>query len=275
MGKKMAKNRKKKEDWFKKETPISENYDEKQLLAVSDLIVSLCETIAVEGDEETKPIDIIRALADGVIDDDYANELIKLLPDYEEEFSPSKELFSSYGVVALYTDGACVGNPGKGGWGVYIQADKRAIQPGLVSSICSAREDFRDMLKDCRDAFEIKDHQKEMFLFGGCRHTTNNRMELKAVIEGLKSLNPGQKVVVFTDSRYVIDSASKWIFGWKRKGWRTAAGKLVKNIDLLKKLDKLVNKHEVEWVWVKGHSGDAGNEMADFLANKGIESLKR
>ena len=137
--------------------------------------------------------------------------------------------------VVMYADGACKGNPGPGGWGVLIQS------AGL---------------------------EKEMF--GGEPQTTNNRMELTAVIEGLLSLEDGSKVRVYTDSQYVQKGISEWIHGWKRRGWLTADKKPVKNVDLWKKLDETARAHQVEWHWVKGHAGHPENERADALANKGI-----
>jgi ribonuclease HI len=140
-------------------------------------------------------------------------------------------------VVDIYTDGACKGNPGPGGWGVWLKWG---------------------------------DHEKE--LFGGEPETTNNRMELTAVIEALASLKRGCKVRLHTDSQYVHNGISTWIHEWKKRGWRTADRKPVKNIDLWKKLDELVQKHDVEWIWVRGHHGNPGNERADELANKGVAS---
>ena len=136
----------------------------------------------------------------------------------------------------MYTDGACRGNPGIGGWAVFIQEDN----------------DQSDLY-----GFDLK--------------TTNNKMELKAVIEGLKVINPKTNVTIITDSQYVKNGISQWIFNWKRNGWKTAAKKPVKNIDLWKELDGLVKNHSVDWEWVKGHSGNPGNERADQLANKGID----
>ena len=139
-------------------------------------------------------------------------------------------------VVGMYADGACKGNPGPGGWGVLLQAGGR---------------------------------EKEMF--GGEAQTTNNRMELTAVIEGLLSLEVGSTVRVYTDSQYVQKGISEWIHSWKRRGWLTADKKPVKNVDLWKKLDATAREHEVEWHWVKGHAGHPENERADALANKGLE----
>jgi ribonuclease HI len=139
------------------------------------------------------------------------------------------------GAVVMYADGACKGNPGPGGWGVLLQ---------------------------------VNGGEKEMF--GGEAQTTNNRMELTAVIEGLRSLEDGAKVRVYTDSQYVQKGISEWIHSWKRRGWLTADRKPVKNVDLWKALDEAARKHDVEWHWVKGHAGHPENERADALANKGI-----
>ncbi len=137
--------------------------------------------------------------------------------------------------IEIFTDGACKGNPGPGGWGVYIR--------GL---------------------------SQEIELFGRDDKTTNNRMELTAIIEGLRAINTDQRVVIHTDSRYALDGISVWIKNWKRNGWKTASKGVVKNTDLWQKLDELSVGREIEWVWVKGHSGNPGNEKADLLANKGI-----
>jgi len=140
--------------------------------------------------------------------------------------------------VQIYTDGACKGNPGPGGWGAWL-----------------------------------KSGATEKELFGGERNTTNNRMELKAVIEGLRALKRPCKVVLYLDSQYVRMGITEWIRGWKAKGWRTSTNQPVKNVELWQELDKLVAEggHQIEWRWVKGHSGDPGNERADMLANKGVE----
>ncbi len=140
--------------------------------------------------------------------------------------------------VALYTDGACKGNPGAGGWGVVL---------------------------------EYGEHRKE--LFGGDVETTNNRMELMAAIAGLSALKLRCVVDLYTDSVYVKDGITKWLSNWKSNGWRTAAKKPVANQDLWKQLDQAVSNHEVNWHWVKGHSGDPGNERADELANQGASSV--
>ncbi len=114
---------------------------------------------------------------------------------------------------------------------------------------------------------------KERELFGGESATTNNRMELTAVIEALRALKRPSRVVLHTDSQYVQKGITEWIKGWKARGWRTAAKEPVKNVDLWKLLDEEVKPHEIEWVWVRGHSGHTGNERADALANKGVETL--
>ena len=140
--------------------------------------------------------------------------------------------------VVIYTDGACKGNPGPGGWGVWLKSG---------------------------------DHERE--LFGGELNTTNNRMELKAVIEGLSALKKPCNVALYLDSQYVRKGITEWIKGWKAKGWKTASKQPVKNAELWKELDALVEDsgHTIEWRWVKGHSGDVGNERADMLANKGVD----
>ncbi len=142
--------------------------------------------------------------------------------------------------VTIYTDGACKGNPGPGGWGAWLQAGSR---------------------------------HKE--LFGGEALTTNNRMELTAVIEALATLNRRCKVAIYTDSEYVKNGMTSWIHNWKRRGWRTADNKPVKNVELWQRLDALVQQHQVAWHWVKGHSGHPGNEKADELANRGVASVGR
>ncbi len=142
--------------------------------------------------------------------------------------------------VEIFTDGACRGNPGPGGWGVLLR--------------------YRD---------------REKTLHGGERETTNNRMELRAAIEGLRALKHPCRVTLTTDSVYVKNGITSWLAGWKAKGWRTAGRKPVKNIDLWQALDELNQRHEVEWRWVKGHSGHRENEIADELANRGIDELGR
>jgi ribonuclease HI len=140
--------------------------------------------------------------------------------------------------VDIYTDGACKGNPGPGGWGALLRYGK---------------------------------HEKQ--LYGGERETTNNRMELLAVIEGLRSLKRASKVRITTDSQYVKNGITQWIHNWKKNGWKTAAKKPVKNADLWQRLDTEVAKHNISWHWVKGHSGHPENEMADTLANRGVEEM--
>ena len=140
--------------------------------------------------------------------------------------------------VSLYTDGACKGNPGKGGWGVLMRYGS---------------------------------HEKE--LFGGEAHTTNNRMELTAIIQGLAALNRPCAVVIYTDSQYVKNGMEQWIHGWKKNGWKTAAKQPVKNEDLWRQLDQLAAQHQIQWQWVRGHAGHAENERADALANQGVASV--
>lgn len=139
--------------------------------------------------------------------------------------------------IEIFTDGACKGNPGPGGWGVLLRA------PG---------------------------HEKE--LFGGAALTTNNRMELTAVIEGLSALKKPCEVDLYLDSQYVRQGITEWIAGWKAKGWRTASRQPVKNVDLWQRLDALVqgSGHRIRWHWVRGHAGHEGNERADELANRGV-----
>lgn len=140
--------------------------------------------------------------------------------------------------VVIYTDGACKGNPGPGGWGAVLQAGSA---------------------------------EKE--LFGGELNTTNNRMELQAVIEALSALKRPCDVTLYLDSQYVRKGITEWITGWKAKGWRTASKEPVKNAEQWQKLDALVSGagHRIDWRWVKGHAGDPGNERADALANKGVD----
>ena len=141
--------------------------------------------------------------------------------------------------VVIYTDGACKGNPGPGGWGVLL-----------------------------------KSGSTEKELYGGEKLTTNNRMELMAVIRALQALKRPCAVTLNVDSQYVLKGMTEWIKGWKARGWRTAAKEPVKNVDLWQKLDALVSGsgHTIEWIWVRGHDGDPGNERADLLANKGVET---
>lgn len=143
--------------------------------------------------------------------------------------------------VTIYTDGACKGNPGIGGWGAWLQSGK---------------------------------HEKS--LCGGEAHTTNNRMELTAVIQGLSALKKPCAVDLYTDSQYVRQGITNWIHNWKKNNWKTAAKKPVKNADLWQQLDTLISNspHTIQWHWVKGHAGIEGNEKADALANQGIEQVK-
>ena len=140
--------------------------------------------------------------------------------------------------VEIFTDGACRGNPGPGGWGVVLRYGR---------------------------------HEKEMY--GGEPETTNNRMELMAAIQGLESLTRPCKVSLTTDSVYVRSGITQWLPAWKQRGWKTSGGKPVKNIDLWKRLDQAAQAHDVSWHWVKGHSGHPENERADALANCGIDEL--
>ncbi len=141
-------------------------------------------------------------------------------------------------IVNIYTDGACRGNPGKGGWGAVLEY-------GNIS--------------------------KE--IYGGEFSTTNNKMELKAVIEALRLLTEPCKVTLTTDSKYVIQGITEWISGWKKNNWKNSSKQDVKNKDLWIELDSCIQDHNIDWQWVKGHSGHHGNEKADELANKGIDAL--
>jgi ribonuclease HI len=141
--------------------------------------------------------------------------------------------------VTIYTDGACKGNPGPGGWGAWLRSGE---------------------------------HERE--LWGGERQTTNNRMELQAVIEALNALRGPSLVQMHVDSEYVRNGITTWIHGWKRRGWRTADNKPVKNVDLWQRLEAATVPHRIEWHWVRGHSGDPGNERADVLANRGVEDAR-
>ncbi len=142
-------------------------------------------------------------------------------------------------VVHVYTDGACKGNPGPGGWGALLSHG---------------------------------DHERE--LCGGEPATTNNRMELTAVIRALEALKHRRKVKLHTDSQYVQKGITEWIVNWKKRGWKTADKKPVKNDDLWRELDVLAAKHDIQWIWVKGHAGHDGNERADALANKGCTQIQ-
>jgi ribonuclease HI len=140
--------------------------------------------------------------------------------------------------VDIYTDGACKGNPGPGGWGALLRYGSR-----------------------------------ERELFGGETHTTSNRMELTAVIRALEALKRPCSVRIYTDSQYVHNGITAWLSAWKRRGWKTSDNKPVKNMDLWEKLDVVAKKHQIDWHWVRGHAGNAGNERADRLANKGVASI--
>jgi len=141
--------------------------------------------------------------------------------------------------IQIYTDGACKGNPGPGGWGALLVAGG-----------------------------------KEKELFGGEPNTTNNRMELMAVIQALSALKRPCQIILHTDSQYVLKGITEWLAGWKAKGWKTASKAPVKNVDLWQLLDEATRQHEIEWRWVKGHSGHDGNERADQLANRGVEQIQ-
>jgi ribonuclease HI len=138
----------------------------------------------------------------------------------------------------MFTDGACRGNPGPGGWGVLLRYG-----------------------------------EVEKTLYGGEQHTTNNRMELMAVIKGLEALKKPCKLKITTDSKYVLGGITEWMPNWKKRNWKTASKKPVQNVDLWQQLDALVSQHEIEWDWVKGHSGHPENDLADELANRGIDEL--
>lgn len=142
-------------------------------------------------------------------------------------------------MVTIYTDGACKGNPGPGGWGALLLAGP---------------------------------HERE--IFGGEAQTTNNRMELTAVIRALESLTRPCEVALYTDSQYVKNGIESWIHGWKRNGWKTADRKPVKNAELWRELDQLAARHRVSWHWVRGHNDHPGNERADALANRGVDSAR-
>lgn len=144
------------------------------------------------------------------------------------------------GVAEIFTDGACSGNPGPGGWGALLKWGGR-----------------------------------EREIFGGEKETTNNRMELTAVIKALETLSRPVKVRLFTDSKYVMQGITTWIHGWKKNGWKTSSKEPVKNADLWRALDLAAQRHAIEWHWVKGHAGHDGNERADQLANKGVELARK
>jgi ribonuclease HI len=141
--------------------------------------------------------------------------------------------------VVIYTDGACKGNPGPGGWGALLRAEDSS--------------------------------EKEVF--GGELGTTNNRMEMMAVIQALEALKRPCAITLYIDSQYVLKGMTEWLSGWKAKGWKTAAKQPVKNVDLWQRLDALVSNagHQIDWRWIKGHAGDPGNERADSLANRGVD----
>lgn len=141
-------------------------------------------------------------------------------------------------IVEMYTDGACKGNPGRGGWGVVLR--------------------YGDT---------------EKYLHGGVTQTTNNQMELTAVIRGLQALKRRSSVKITTDSKYVLSGITEWMPDWKKRGWRTASKKPVMNLELWQQLDLLTQEHDIDWHWVKGHSGHKENEIADQLANQGIDEL--
>jgi len=142
--------------------------------------------------------------------------------------------------VIVYTDGACKGNPGPGGWGVILS--------------------YKGKVKE---------------FYGGDPDTTNNRMELMAAIQALETLSKPCSVQITTDSKYVLQGITEWMDNWKKRGWKTAARQPVKNEDLWRRLDAAIVRHDIEWIWIKGHSGNNGNERADALANLGIDSMAR
>ena len=141
--------------------------------------------------------------------------------------------------IKIYTDGACLGNPGPGGWGAILL---------------------------------YKEHRKE--ISGNERDSTNNRMEIRAVIEALKVIKKTSEIAIYTDSKYVLEGITKWIFGWKKNGWRTADKKPIKNLELWQELDQEVGRHKIEWIWVKGHSGNHFNDLVDDLARNAAEKIK-
>lgn len=144
------------------------------------------------------------------------------------------------GTIEIFTDGACKGNPGPGGWGALLRAGS---------------------------------HERE--LWGGEAHTTNNRMEMTAVVQALSALKRPSEVVLTTDSQYVRKGITEWIAGWKQRGWKTASKAPVKNAELWREIDALAQQHRIDWRWVKGHSGHTENERVDALANRGIAELGR
>ena len=142
--------------------------------------------------------------------------------------------------VIIYTDGACRGNPGPGGWGVFLHYKGRTRE-----------------------------------LWGGERETTNNRMELMAAIRALETLTRPCKVELHTDSKYLLQGITEWMANWKKRGWKTASKTPVKNVDLWQRLDVAIKPHQIQWEWVRGHTGEPGNEKADRLANRGIDDLNK
>ena len=140
--------------------------------------------------------------------------------------------------VIVYTDGACSGNPGPGGWGATIKLEEETVE-----------------------------------IYGGENNTTNNRMELIAAIKALEYLNENHKIILYTDSNYVKDGITSWISNWKKNSWKTASKKDVKNKELWMRLDEAIKDKNISWVWVKGHAGNAGNEQADYLARSALEKL--
>ena len=139
--------------------------------------------------------------------------------------------------ITIYTDGACKGNPGEGGWGAYIEYNNEKVK-----------------------------------LYGYEKDTTNNRMEITAAIEALRYIKVKSNIIIYTDSKYLMNGINTWIHDWKKNNWRTSSNKGVKNVDLWQIIDELNSNHSIKWIWVKGHSGNPGNEMADELANFAITS---
>ena len=142
--------------------------------------------------------------------------------------------------ITIYTDGACKGNPGEGGWGAYIEYNNEKVK-----------------------------------LYGYETETTNNRMEITAAIEALRSIKIKSNIIIYTDSKYLMNGINTWIHDWKKNNWRTSSNKGVKNVDLWKIIDELNSNHSIKWIWVKGHSGNPGNDMADELANFAITSKEK